>query len=109
MKTRCVPEDFLRDRMPGVAPRAQPKLCVALTDGGVILRQTSRERHVRWRLCDDLARQLVPVARKDAALHAENSKGQKLGRVRVSVAHKGWVSPEELEWLVRRVQRFLDR
>ncbi|CAG9190169.1 hypothetical protein BVI1335_1030001 [Burkholderia vietnamiensis] len=69
--------------------------------------QTADERHERWLTCEDLARQLNSVARKDAQLHPRHSQQETLERVRVSVARKAWASPGELAWLMRRLQALL--
>ncbi|WP_246529907.1 MULTISPECIES: hypothetical protein [Paraburkholderia] len=93
--------------MPAVVPGGQPKICVALTGGRYVAGQTREERHERWLICEDLADQLVPVARKDAAKHPEYPPEQTLERARVAVARKGWVSPDELAWLMRRLRTLL--
>jgi len=107
METDEVPEEFPRDTMPAVVPGVQPKICVVLHNGVYIAGQTPEERHERWLICEDLVEQLVPVAEKEAAAHPEQSQNQTLERVQVSVARKGWVSPDELTWMVHRLRTLL--
>jgi len=107
METYEVPGKFPRDTMPAVMPGVQPKIGVVLRDGIYIAGQTPDERHERWLICEDLVGQLAPVAKKDAAAHPELSPEQTLERVRVSVARKAWVSPDELVWLMHRLRTLL--
>jgi hypothetical protein len=107
MESYDVPEDFPRDTMPAVMPGAQPKIGVVLSGGIYIAGQSDEERHERWVICEDLANQLVAVAKKEAAAHPEHSLDHTLERVRVSVARKGWVSTEELAWLEKRLRILL--
>ncbi|NVH75744.1 hypothetical protein FSB08_25180 [Paraburkholderia sp. JPY432] len=102
-----VPEEFPCDAVPGVVPGVQPKICARLSDGFYVVGQSADERRERWLLCEDLASQLVSVARKDALSHPQHSRQQTLERVRAAVARKAWVSTEELAWLIRRVQTVL--
>jgi hypothetical protein len=78
-----------------------------VSHGVYVAGQTDDERRERWLLCEDLAEQLVPVAQKDAVSHPHHSLHQTLERVRVSVARKAWVSPDELTWLMGRLQVLL--
>ena len=107
METSAVPEEFPHESTPAVVPGAQPKVCARLSHGVYVTGQTDDERRERWLLCEDLAKQLVPVARKDALSHPQHSTHRTLERVRVSVARKAWVSPEELAWLMWRLQALL--
>lgn len=107
METSEVPEEFPREPTPAVVPGAQPKVCARLSHGVYFSGQTDDERHERWLVCEDLAKQLVPVARNDALSHPLHSPHETLERVRVSIARKAWVSPEELAWLMRRLQVLL--
>jgi hypothetical protein len=93
-----VPDDFPRDAMPGAAPGVQIKL------EGVL----AEERYERWLVCEDLAQQLVPVAKKDEAAHPEHRTEQTLERVCAAVASKAWVSPKELDWLMQRLRTLLE-
>ena len=102
-----VPEKFPRDTMPAVMPGVQPKIGVVLHDGIYIAGQTSEERYERWLICEDLVGQLAVVAKKDSAAHPEQSQEQTLERMRVSVARKTWVSPDELAWLMHRLRTLL--
>jgi hypothetical protein len=86
----------------------QPKVCVVVREGKYVAEQTDRERQERWDICEDLAHQLVPKARKDAAAHPEHNADNTLERVRLAVASKGWVSPDELRWLISRLRALLD-
>jgi hypothetical protein len=78
-----------------------------LSHGVYVARQTDDERRERWLLCEDLANQLVSVAQKDALQYPNHTEPQTLERVRKSVASKTWVSPDELTWLMRRLQALL--
>jgi hypothetical protein len=102
-----VPEDFPRDTTPAVVSGAQPKVCAWLSKGRYLTGQTDDERRERWLLCEDLARQLIRVAQKDALAHPDQSRPQTLERVRASVRRKGWVSTDELPWLIERLQQLL--
>jgi hypothetical protein len=108
MNTNDVPEDFPRRSIPAVIPGVQPKIGVVLSEGKYYAGETPGERYERWDICEDLARQLVPVAQKNTAKHPEHSVEQMLGRVRVSVAQKGWVSEAELDWLLKRIRTLLE-
>jgi hypothetical protein len=107
MNAAVVPEDFPRDTMPAAVPGAQPKVCVRLLGDIYVAGQSDEERKERWLICEDLAKQLVRVARNDALAHPDQSPAQTLGRVRVSVRRTAWVSPHELQWLIRRLQTLL--
>lgn len=102
-----VPDDFPRDDPISVVSGAQPKLCVRESDGRYFAEQTAVERKERWSICEDLAHQLVPKAQKDAASHPERSADATLERVRAAVAHKDWVSSDELKWLINRLRALL--
>ncbi|MFM0591384.1 hypothetical protein [Paraburkholderia dilworthii] len=103
-----VPDDFPRAQTPGVVPGAQPKVCVVLSDGKYVAGQTDVEREERWSICEDLAHQLVSKAQKDAAFHPQHSADDALERVRAAVVHKGWVSSDELTWLISRLRSLLN-
>ena len=101
------PDEFPRVNAPGIVAGAQPKVCVILSEGSYFIGQTDREREERWDICEDLAHQLIPKARKDAAAHPEHDANTTLERVRVAVARKNWVSPDELTWLISRLRKLL--
>ena len=103
-----IPDDFPWHTLPAAVPGAQPKLGVIFSGGVYIAGQTSEERYERWFICEDLANQLLPVARKDATKHPEHSPEQTLRRVRISVSQKGWVSEAEMDWLLRRIKTLLE-
>ena len=107
METNDVPEAFPRGSTPAVVSGAQPKVCARLSNGVYVAGQTDDERRERWLLCEDLANQLVSVARKDAQQHPNHTEPETLEFVRKSVARKAWVSPDELTWLMRRLQALL--
>ncbi len=102
-----IPDGFPRDLTPAVVPGNQPKLGLVLSDGVYVVGQTDREQYERWLICEDLAKQLISVAREDRASHPLHSPGQTLERVRESVGRKGWVSPDELAWLTQRLKTVL--
>jgi len=107
MNLNDVPEDFPRITIPAVVTGVQPKIGVREIDGRYIAGQTEEERYERWDICEDLAQQLLPVARKDEAEHPENAREKTLRRVRISVSQKGWCSEDELDWLIRRLGALL--
>ncbi|ARL52124.1 Uncharacterised protein [Burkholderia pseudomallei] len=59
-------------------------------------------------MCEGLAHQLVPKAKKDAAAHSENGNDVPPERMRAAFARKDWVSPAELTWLISRVRGLLN-
>lgn len=91
MEIDDVPEDFPRDKMPGVVPGARPKICVVGFDNLYSAWQTTADRHERWLICEDLAAQLGPIARRDVAEHPDQSHDQTLQRVRAALSRKAWV------------------
>lgn len=103
-----VPDDFPRDATPGVVAGAQPKVCVVMSEGKYVAAQTAIEREERWCICEDLAHQLVPKAVKDATAHPEHDQDVTLERVSAAVARKGWVSEDELAWLISRLRALLN-
>jgi hypothetical protein len=102
-----VSDDFPRDDAISVVSGAQPKLCVRESGDKYFAGQTVAEREERWSICEDLAHQLIGKARKDAASHPEHSADITLERVRAAVARKGWVSSNELTWLIARLRSLL--
>jgi hypothetical protein len=102
-----IPDDFPPNVASAVVPGAQAKVCVVLCCGQYIAGQTDAARYAHWLLCEDLAQQLVAVARRDSAKHPENSMDYTLERVRTSVGRMGWISPDELSWLMRRLHALL--
>ncbi|MCA3186915.1 MULTISPECIES: hypothetical protein [unclassified Cupriavidus] len=103
-----VPEDFPRRAIPAVVSGVQSKIGVVLSGGKYYAGETPEARCERWDICEDLARQLVPVAQKDGAKHPEHSVEQTLGRMRVSVSQKGWISEAELDWVLKRILTLLE-
>ena len=102
-----VPDDFPRDDAISVVSGAQPKLCVRKSGDKYFASQTVAEREERWSICEDLAHQLIGKAQKDAASHPEHCADITLERVRAAVARKGWVSSDELTWLIARLRSLL--
>jgi len=103
-----VPADFPRRKPPGVVAGVQPKVCAVLAEGRYVAEQTDGEREERWDICEDLAHQLIPKARKDAAAHPNHDANTTLVRVRDAVARKNWVSLDELDWLMARLRALLN-
>ncbi|ACC75966.1 hypothetical protein PPMP20_18025 [Paraburkholderia phymatum] len=105
METDSIPEDF-PTAISAVVPGAQPKLCVLRRVGLYVADQDDDARRQRWLMCEDLTSQLVSVAVKDTrgrpAPHEET-----LHRIRLSVARKCWVSPAELDWVIKRLRQLL--
>ncbi|AQV92670.1 hypothetical protein BJN34_02035 [Cupriavidus necator] len=107
MNLNDVPDDFPQPWLPAVVPGGQPKVGATLSWNVYVGGQTPEGRFERWFICEDLAQQLLLVAQSDAAKHPHHSPDETLGRVRVSVARKGWVSPAELDWLLQRMKTLL--
>lgn len=103
MNLNDVPADFPRLTLPAVVTGAQPKIGVRAIDGRYVAGQTEEERYERWDICEDLARQLLPVARKDETGNPGQKRETTLRRVRISVSQKGWCSEDELDWLIGRL------
>ena len=102
-----VPDDFPREATTGVVSGAQPKVCAVLSGNRYVADQTDAQREERWNICEDLAHQLAPKARKDFAAHPEHSHDETLRRVRIAVVRKGWVSDDELTWMLCRLRELL--
>lgn len=102
-----VPDDFPRDVAPASLSGAQPKLAGRLIDGKFVVGQTAEERFERWDLCEDLAQQLVPKARADAAKYPSNSPAVTLQRMRNAMERKQWVTVVEMDWLIERLRKLL--
>lgn len=107
MTDTSVPDDFPHRFGGGVVSGAHPRVCCVRVDRTYVSGETSSERGERWALCDDLAQQLVSVARSDAADHPGKTTEEVLARVGVAVERKNWVSAQELAWLIRRLQTLL--
>lgn len=104
---KTIPDDFPRDTAPASLSGAQPKFAARMIDGKFFVGPTAEERAERWRICEDLARQLVAVAHKDMAKFPEHSREVTLERVRRAVEGKGWASVAEAEWLASRLRVLL--
>ncbi|WP_322034186.1 hypothetical protein [Paraburkholderia sp. J76] len=102
-----VPADFPWHPILTSLPGAQPKLAGRLINGTYVVGLTADERYVRWDICEDLARQLVPKALKDAAKFPENSHDTTLQRVRRAIEGKGWTEGLETDWLIERLRVLL--
>lgn len=100
-----VPETFPRlARIGGVVPEMQPKVCVVRSGDTYVVPSDDEELEERWELCEDLARQLCPVAIRDATRH---SRPDALGRVRIAVGRRSWVTAAELDWVMQRLRTLL--
>ncbi|WP_035883338.1 hypothetical protein [Cupriavidus metallidurans] len=102
-----VPEEFPRTTISAVVTGVRPKIGVREIDGRYVAGQTEEERYERWDICEDLARQLLPVARRDETEHPGQQREKTLRRVRISVSQKGWCSESELDWLIGRLAALL--
>ncbi|MGT2476652.1 hypothetical protein [Paraburkholderia terrae] len=107
MEANDVPDDFPLG-ISAVVPGAQPKLCVVCRAGRYVADQGHTGRRERWLMCEDLARQLVNVATRDAHERPGASHQQVLQRIQLAVERKNWVSAAELNWLIRRMRDLLD-
>jgi hypothetical protein len=103
-----VPDDFPRDLAPAALSGAQPKLAARITDGKFVAGLTAEERAERWRVCEDLAHQILPKALKDAAKFPEHSHDETLRRIRRAIEGKDWVSVIEADWLIERLRVLLE-
>lgn len=108
MEREFTPKDFPWDLTTPVVPGYRPQVFARFVDGKFVLGNTATERHARWLFCDDIAEQLVKVARKDTLKRPAPSQDDTLERIRVSVGRKGRVSPAELTWLMRRLKLLLE-
>lgn len=108
MNLNDVPEDFPRIAIPAVVTGVQPKIGVREIDGRYVAGQTEEERYERWDVCEDLARQLLRVAKKEEVERPEQSRETTLRRVRISVSQKSWCSEDELDWLIGRLAALLN-
>lgn len=106
--TQYVPEDFPRDVAPASLAGAHPKLAGRLIDGKFVVGLTEEERLERWSMCEDLAQQLVGVARKDASKYPDNSREVTLERLRRGIEGKQWTSVVETDWLMTRLRSLLE-
>ena len=106
--SKRVPEDFPRDVTPASLAGAHPKLAGRLIDGKFVVGLTEEERFERWDICEDLAQQLVGVARREASKYPENSRDVTLGRVRRALEDKRWTSAVETDWLMARLRSLLE-
>ncbi|WP_322051848.1 hypothetical protein [Paraburkholderia bannensis] len=102
-----VPDDFPRDVAVSAVPGVSPKLCVRLSEGRYRDDLSDEDRHERWLICEDLAKQLVAKAHSDADANPTHPPEQTLSRIRAAVEKRRWVTPRELDWLIRRLQTLL--
>ncbi len=102
-----IPDDFPCHTAPTSLAGAKPKLAARRIGGRVVVGMTARERYERWDVCEDLARQLVPKALKDAAKYPSNSRDVTLRRVQQAIEGKEWTTVVEAEWLIRRLRILL--
>jgi hypothetical protein len=103
-----VPEDCPRDVTPSSLAGAHPKLAGRLIDGKFVVGLTEEERFERWDICEDLAQQLVGVARREASKYPENTRDVTLERVRRGIEGKQWTSLVETDWLMVRLRSLLE-
>jgi hypothetical protein len=108
VRTIEVPDDFPRTT-PAALSGFQPKLPVRRINGMYVSGQTAEERAERYNICEDLAHQLIPVARKDELSRKGQQRAQTLKRLRVGVQRKRWVDADELDWLIKRVAQLLEK
>jgi hypothetical protein len=58
-------------------------------------------------MCEDLAQQLVPKTRKDAAKYPMHSHDVTLKRIRRAIEGKKWTERVETDWLMERLRVLL--
>lgn len=102
-----VPKGFPWDATPASLAGAQPKFAGRRIAGRVVVGMTAPERFERWDLCEDLARQLIPKALKDASKFPQNSREVTLRRIRRAIEGKGWTTVVETDWLMERLRVLL--
>lgn len=105
--TSCVPVDFPWDPTPALLSGTQPKLAGRMIDGRFVVGLTAEERFIRWDMCEDLARQLVPKTLKDATQFPQNSHDVTLRRIRRAIEGKKWTERVETDWLMERLRILL--
>jgi hypothetical protein len=106
--SKQVPEDFPRNVAPASLAGAHLKLAGRFIDGKFIVGLTEEERFERWDICEDLAHQLIGIARNEALKYPENSREATLERVRRAVNGKQWTSAVETDWLMTRLRFLLE-
>jgi hypothetical protein len=79
-----------------------------MIDDKFVVGLSDEERAERWTICEDLARQLVPKALKDAAKYPQHSNDVTLGRMRRAIEGKGWTERPETDWLMERLRTLLN-
>ena len=98
-----LPEDFPR-WCGGSLAGVHPKLAVTRVDDMYIGSPTDDEHRSRYLACEDLAAQLIDLARRKRARHAELPLKDFLRRLRQGTLQKGWdIDGDELTWVMRRV------
>ncbi|MDR5855713.1 DUF2442 domain-containing protein [Caballeronia sp. LZ062] len=102
-----VSRDFPWDTTPASLAGAQPKAAGRMIAGRFVVGLTAPERFERWQMCEDLARQLVPVTVKDTVDFPQQSREVTLSRVRRGVESKGWTSVVETDWMLKRLRTLL--
>jgi len=101
--TDAIPEDFPRNTFPGAVPGAQPKFLARRIDGKYVAGLTDAELAERYDVCLDLLAQLVPYAKRKLA-DPGGSRDAVMARIREGIRSLDTgLSPQEVEWLVKRV------
>jgi hypothetical protein len=106
-RVTSVPGDFPWNPTPASLAGAQPKLVGRMIGGTFVVGLTAQERFDRWRMCEDLAQQLVPKLLKDAAKFPEHSHDVTLRRMRCAIERKRWTEGAETDWLIERLRVLL--
>jgi hypothetical protein len=98
-----LPKDFPRG-CGGALSGAHPKLSVTRVDGTFVASPSDDELLRRYLACEDLASQLIALARRKRPRYAELPLKDFLRRFRQGVLHKRWdIDTDELTWVMRQV------
>ncbi|MBS0343671.1 MAG: hypothetical protein JSS56_24460 [Proteobacteria bacterium] len=99
-----IPDDFPGASYESFVPGGQAKFIAELVDGKYVVGLTRRERGSRYRGCQDLVDQLVPLSQAEDKRHPDFSPDRHLRRLKNGILRKGWdLSAAETDWIVKRV------
>lgn len=97
------PKDFPHRYFPAVLPGTPPKLCARkLPDGTYDTGETGAERYERWQTCEAPVCHLRAIVATRGSGNGPTSSAM-LERVRAVVPYKMWLTPDELDWVERRL------
>ena len=103
-----VPADFPRDPPPGAVPGAQPKLLARRVGDKYVAALTDEEVAERFRICEDLVRQLLPYCHSKHLARPDWSTEVVLRKTFIGIRSKRWdFSDAEIAWTLRQVAQWL--